>query len=190
MENLPEKFNGFIIAKDGYKPMVVSGEALKKLAKKRKLLGDDLVFCDYQKVWKKARYVKGLRTFFATHETNYKGELADHEAYSEPQDFDVIASIEQENLSSVGVGQFNNNNNSLNSNFSHHEIHLDSHPNIELESMRDAVEYLRNNSLNLNDETAGMFYAKNAIYFLILSGFGLLAYIIFFLRTAIEGQFH
>ncbi len=132
MENPPEKFNGFIIAKDGYKPMIVSGEALKKLAKKRKLLGDDLVFCDYQKVWKKARYVKGLRTFFAKRETNYKGELADPEAYSEPQDFDVIAAIEQENLSSVGVEQINSNPTILNSNFSHHEIYHDSHPNIEL----------------------------------------------------------
>ena len=64
MPEQEKKFDGYIIAKEGYKPLIVSGEALKKLAKKGKLRADDLVFCDFQKVWKKARHVKGLRTFF------------------------------------------------------------------------------------------------------------------------------
>ena len=53
MPEQEKKFDGYIIAKEGYKPLIVSGEALKKLAKKGKLRSDDLVFCDFQKVWKK-----------------------------------------------------------------------------------------------------------------------------------------
>ena len=54
MKKLEDKFSDYIIAKEGEKPLIVKPEALKKLAKDKKLLGDDLVFCDLQKVWKKA----------------------------------------------------------------------------------------------------------------------------------------
>ncbi|MSR50361.1 MAG: hypothetical protein EXS07_09975, partial [Gemmataceae bacterium] len=91
MPEQEKKFDGYIIAKEGYKPLIVSGEALKKLAKKGKLRADDLVFCDFQKVWKKARHVKGLRTFFAKRYPNLNGPVSEHDIHHDEKDYDVIA---------------------------------------------------------------------------------------------------
>ena len=96
MKKLEDKFSDYIIAKEGEKPLIVKPEALKKLVKDRNLLGDDLVFCDLQKVWKKARNVQGLRTLFAKLESNLNAVVSNPEV---DETFDVIGEIERENLS-------------------------------------------------------------------------------------------
>jgi hypothetical protein len=100
MKNPEEKFSDYIIAKEGQKPLIVKPQALKKLAKNRKLLGDDLVFCDLQKVWKKARNVQGLRTLFAKLESNLNATVSNPEV---DETFDVIGAIERENLSNQPI---------------------------------------------------------------------------------------
>lgn len=97
MKNPDDKFSDYIIAKEGQKPLIVKPQALKKLAKDRLLLGDDLVFCDLQKVWKKARNVQGLRTLFVKLESKLKGHITSPEV---EENFDIIETMERENLSS------------------------------------------------------------------------------------------
>lgn len=107
MKKQEDKFIDYIIAKEGEKPLIVRPDALKKLAKEKYLLGDDLVFCDFQKVWKKARNVKGLRTVFAKLESKFNSTLS----RSSPElneDMDIIGAIEHENLSSK-LPNFNQN---------------------------------------------------------------------------------
>ena len=96
MKNPKNIFNDYIIAKEGEKPLIVKPNAMKKLVKDRQLLGDDLVFCDLQKVWKKARNVQGLRTIFAKLESNLNTTTSSPEI---DEAFDVIGAIERENLS-------------------------------------------------------------------------------------------
>ena len=156
--NEPEKkFSGFIIAKEGYKPLIVSGEALKKLAKKGKLRADDLVFCDFQKVWKKARHVKGLRTFFAKRYPNLHGPLSEPDIDHGEKDYDVIAAIEQENLSCLHTVSAQSANDGVYNNFSIPDIHHFT----EDESLQDAVEYLKNGAPSddafVSDSWSGLF---------------------------------
>ena len=54
------------------------------------------MFCDLQKVWKKARNVQGLRTIFAKLESNLNTTTSSPEI---DEAFDVIGAIERENLS-------------------------------------------------------------------------------------------
>ena len=96
MKNPKNIFNDYIIAKEGEKPLIVKPNAMKKLVKDRQLLGDDLVFCDLQKVWKKARNVQGLRTMFAKLESNLNTTTSSPKI---DEAFDVIGAIERENLS-------------------------------------------------------------------------------------------
>ena len=157
MPEQEKKFDGYIIAKEGYKPLIVSGEALKKLAKKGKLRADDLVFCDFQKVWKKARHVKGLRTFFAKRYPNLNGPVSEHDIHHDEKDYDVIAAIEQENLSCLHTAASQSANNGAHNHFSNPDIHHFT----EDESLQDAVEYLKNGAPSddafVSDSWSGLF---------------------------------
>ena len=163
-----KKFNGFIIAKEGYKPLIVSGEALKKLAKKGKLRADDLVFCDFQKVWKKARHVKGLRTFFAKRYPNLNGPVSEHDIHHDEKDYDVIAAIEQENLSCLHTVSAQRANDGVHNNFSNPDIHHFT----EDESLQDAVEYLKNGAPSddafVSDSWSGLFNPMVILVFFAL----------------------
>lgn len=96
MKTPEDKFSDYIIAKEGQKPLIVKPQSMKKLVREGNLLGDDLVFCDLQKVWKKARNVQGLRTLFAKLELNLSGTVSNPKIN---EDFDVIGAIERENSS-------------------------------------------------------------------------------------------
>ncbi|NBR07234.1 MAG: hypothetical protein EBT92_15915 [Planctomycetes bacterium] len=184
MNNPEKKFNGYIIAKEGYKPLIVSGEALKKLAKKGKLRADDLVFCDFEKVWKKARNVKGLRTFFAKRSPNFKGSVSEHDLHQDEKDYDVIAAIEQENLSCLQTVSNQSGNNGVHGNF----LNSNTQHFTEDESLRDAVEYLRNGAPSDDnfapDSWSGLFNPVIIFGFLALLTLGFLGYYILFIKNA------
>jgi len=184
MSDAEKKFNGYIIAKDGYKPLIVSGEALKRLAKKGKLRSGDLVFCDFQKVWKKARYVKGLRTFFSKLKPNSKGPISEPDLHHDEKDYDVIAAIEQENLSCLHTVSAQSVNDGVHNNFSNPDIHHFT----EDESLLDAVEYLRNGAPSdddfVSDSWSGFFNPLVILGLLALLVSGILGYYFFFINHA------
>jgi hypothetical protein len=184
MSDPEKKFNGYIIAKEGYKPLIVSGEALKRLAKKGKLRSDDLVFCDFQKVWKKARHVKGLRTFFSKRNRNFKGTISEPDIHHVEKDYDVIAAIEQENLSCLHTVYAQSANDGVYNNFSIPDIqHF-----TEDESLLDAVEYLRNGAPSddafVSDSWSGFFNPLVILGLLALLASGILGYYFFFISHA------
>lgn len=170
-----EKFSGYIIAKEGYRPFIVSGEVLKKLAKRGRLRADDLVFCDFQKVWKKARHVKGLRTFFARKNPKFNESSNQQDA----NDYDVIAAIEQENLSSLQMVSAQSLQTNANLNFSNQDIHHF----MEDESLRDAVEYLKNGAPSddnfVSDTWSGVFKPLYIIGFIAILVLGSIGYYFF-----------
>jgi len=186
MNNPEKKINGYIIAKEGYKPLIVSGEALKKLARKGKLRADDLVFCDFQKVWKKARNVKGLRTFFAKRNPSLKGSVSEPDLHHDEKDYDVIAAIEQENLSCLQTVSAQAGADGLHNNFSSPDIHHFS----EDESLQDAVEYLRNGAPSddafVSDSWSGLFNPMFIFGILALIALGFLAYYFFFINQLVK----
>lgn len=186
MNNPEKKINGYIIAKEGYKPLIVSGEALKKLAKKGALRADDLVFCDFQKVWKKARHVKGLRTFFAKRNPDFKGSVSEPDLHHNEKDYDVIAAIEKENLSCLQTVSAQSVNNGLHNNFSNPDIHHFT----EDEFLRDAVEYLRNGAPSddafVSDSWSGLFNPMVIFGILALIALGFLAYYFFFINQLVK----
>lgn len=160
MKNPEEKFSDYIIAKEGQKPLIVKPQALKKLAKDRNLLGDDLVFCDLQKVWKKARNVQGLRTLFVKLESNLKIPVSNLEV---DEDFDVIGEIERENLSNQQLGSNKTIPNLL--------VPIESEPELpgndgldlqQSTSLQNAIKHLQNKSLEDDEleEEETSFYAK------------------------------
>jgi len=160
MKNPEEKFSDYIIAKEGQKPLIVKPQALKKLAKDRNLLGDDLVFCDLQKVWKKARNVQGLRTLFVKLESNIKIPVSNLEV---DEDFDVIGEIERENLSNQQLGSNKTIPNLL--------VPIESEPELpgndgldlqQSTSLQNAIKHLQNKSLEDDEleEEETSFYAK------------------------------
>ena len=181
-----KKFNGFIIAKEGYKPLIVSGEALKKLAKKGKLRSDDLVFCDFQKVWKKARHVKGLRTFFSKRNPNFKGAISQPDIDHDEKDYDVIAAIEQENLSCLHTVSAQSANDGVHNNFSNPDIHHFT----EDESLQDAVAYLKNGAPSddtfVSDSWSGIFNPLVIFGVLTFLTLSFLGYYFFFMKQASE----
>ena len=181
-----KKFNGFIIAKEGYKPLIVSGEALKKLAKKGKLRSDDLVFCDFQKVWKKARHVKGLRTFFSKRNPNFKGATSLPDIDHDEKDYDVIAAIEQENLSCLHTVSAQSANDGVHNNFSNPDIHHFT----EDESLQDAVAYLKNGGPSddtfVSDSWSGIFNPLVIFGVLTFLTLSFLGYYFFFMKQASE----
>jgi hypothetical protein len=160
MKNPEEKFSDYIIAKEGQKPLIVKPQALKKLAKDRNLLGDDLVFCDLQKVWKKARNVQGLRTLFAKLESDLKNPISNPEV---EEDFDVIGEIARENLSNQPLGSNKTIPNLL--------VPIESEPELsgndgldlqQSTSLKNAIKHLQNKSPEDDEleEEETSFYSK------------------------------
>jgi hypothetical protein len=62
MSDNKEELKDFIVARENQRPLVVSREKLVLLVKELEIKGEDLIYCDKQKVWKKARNVKGSWT--------------------------------------------------------------------------------------------------------------------------------
>ena len=77
MSDNKEKLKDFIVARENQRPLVVSREKLVLLVKEFEIKGEDLIYCDKQKVWKKARNVKGLRSLIARLETGLNDDSSD-----------------------------------------------------------------------------------------------------------------
>lgn len=151
MKNKDEKFSDYIIAKEGQKPLIVKPEALKKLANDGNLLGDDLVFCDLQKVWKKARNVKGLRTLFSRLESRIENITFE----PNEENFDVTDSSDQKTSSDQSI--------LIDETIPPLTIPINNHSNSEKpKSFQDAFEKLRSNSNQDSEEEEQevSFYSK------------------------------
>jgi len=160
MKKLEDKFSDYIIAKEGEKPLIVKPEALKKLVKDRNLLGDDLVFCDLQKVWKKARNVQGLRTMFAKLESNLNAIVSNPEV---DETFDVIGAIERENLSNQPIRSNKATPNLIAPIESEPELPDNDRPDLQQPaSLQDAIKHLQSKSIEDEeiDEENASFYSK------------------------------
>ena len=77
MTDNKEELKDFIVARENQRPLVVSREKLVLLVKELEIKGEDLIYCDKQKVWKKARNVKGLRSLIARLETGLNDDSSD-----------------------------------------------------------------------------------------------------------------
>lgn len=82
----------FIVARENQQPLIVSHEKIKLLVKQFEIKGDDLIYVDKQKVWKKARNVKGLRSLIARLEAglNEKSSNLDHDIPLKDEELDEI----------------------------------------------------------------------------------------------------
>ena len=188
MKKLEDKFNDYIIAKEGEKPLIVKPEALKKLVKNRNLLGDDLVFCDLQKVWKKARNVQGLRTMFAKLESNLNAIVSNPEV---DETFDVIGAIERENLSNQPIRSKKTTPNLIAPIESEPELPDNDRPDLQQPvSLQDAIKHLQSKSTEDEeiDEENASFYSKYCkpkymAYVGIFIAFYLSGYYLFFSPT-------
>ena len=160
MKNPENKFSDYIIAKEGEKPLIVKPEALKKLVKDRNLLGDDLVFCDLQKVWKKARNVQGLRTLFAKLESNLNAKVSNPEV---DEAFDVIGAIERENLSTQPIRSNKATPNLIAPIESEPELPDNDRPDLQQPaSLQDAIKHLQSKATDNGEleEEETSFYSK------------------------------
>ncbi len=160
MKKLEDKFSDYIIAKEGEKPLIVKPEALKKLVKDRNLLGDDLVFCDLQKVWKKARNVQGLRTLFVKLESNLNAIVSIPEV---DETFDVIGAIERENLSNQPIPSNETTPNLIAPIESEPELPDNDRPDLQQPvSLQDAIKHLQNKTTDNDEleEEETSFYSK------------------------------
>ena len=160
MKNPKNIFNDYIIAKEGEKPLIVKPNAMKKLVKDRQLLGDDLVFCDLQKVWKKARNVQGLRTIFAKLESNLNTTTSSPEI---DEAFDVIGAIERENLSNQPPPSNKTIPNLIDAIESEPELLGNNYPSPQPPvSLQDAIKHLQSKSTEdeETDEENASFYSK------------------------------
>jgi len=160
MKKLEDKFSDYIIAKEGEKPLIVKPEALKKLVKDRNLLGDDLVFCDLQKVWKKARNVQGLRTLFAKLESNLNAKVSNPEV---DETFDVIGAIERENLSTQPIRSNKTTPNLITPIESEPELADNDRPDLQQPaSLQDAIKHLQSKATDNGEleEEENSFYSK------------------------------
>jgi hypothetical protein len=160
MKKLEDKFSDYIIAKEGEKPLIVKPEALKKLVKDRNLLGDDLVFCDLQKVWKKARNVQGLRTLFVKLESNLNAIVSIPEV---DETFDVIGAIERENLSNQPIPSNKTTPNLIAPIESEPELPDNDRPDLQQPvSLQDAIKHLQNKTTDNDEleEEETSFYSK------------------------------
>ena len=160
MKNPKNIFNDYIIAKEGEKPLIVKPNAMKKLVKDRHLLGDDLVFCDLQKVWKKARNVQGLRTMFAKLESNLNAIASNPEV---DEAFDVIGAIERENLSNQPIRSNKATPNLIAPIESEPELPDNDRPDLQQPaSLQDAIKHLQSKSIEDEeiDEENASFYSK------------------------------
>jgi hypothetical protein len=79
MSDNKEELKDFIVARENQRPLVVSREKLVLLVKELEIKGEDLIYCDKQKVWKKARNVKGLRSLIARLEIGLNDDSSDPE---------------------------------------------------------------------------------------------------------------
>ena len=77
MSDNKEELKDLIVARENQRPLVVSREKLVLLVKELEIKGEDLIYCDKQKVWKKARNVKGLRSLIARLETGLNDDSSD-----------------------------------------------------------------------------------------------------------------
>jgi hypothetical protein len=77
MSDNKEELKDFIVARENQRPLVVSREKLVLLVKELEIKGEDLIYCDKQKFWKKARNVKGLRSLIARLETGTNDDSSD-----------------------------------------------------------------------------------------------------------------
>ena len=185
MKNPEDKFSDYIIAKEGEKPLIVKPNAMKKLVKDRHLLGDDLVFCDLQKVWKKARNVQGLRTMFAKLESNLNAIASNPEV---DEAFDVIGAIERENLSTQPIRSNKATPNLIAPIESEPELPDNDRPDLQQPaSLQDAIKHLQSKSIEDEeiDEENASFYSKYCKpkymdYVGILFAFYLSGYYLFF----------
>ena len=160
MKNPKNIFNDYIIAKEGEKPLIVKPNAMKKLVKDRQLLGDDLVFCDLQKIWKKARNVQGLRTMFAKLESNLNTTTSSPEI---DEAFDVIGAIERENLSNQPPPSNKTIPNLIDAIESEPELLGNNYPSPQPPvSLQDAIKHLQSKSTEdeETDEENASFYSK------------------------------
>ncbi len=160
MKNPKNIFNDYIIAKEGEKPLIVKPNAMKKLVKDRHLLGDDLVFCDLQKVWKKARNVQGLRTLFAKLESNLNAIVSNPEI---DETFDVIGAIERENLSNQPIPSNETTPNLIAPIESEPELPDNDRPDLQQPvSLQNAIKHLQSKSIEDEeiDEENASFYSK------------------------------
>lgn len=160
MKTPENKFNDYIIAKEGEKPLIVKPNAMKKLVKDRHLLGDDLVFCDLQKVWKKARNVQGLRTMFAKLESNLNTTTSSPEI---DEAFDIIGAIERENLSNQPLPSNKTIPNLIGAIESEPELLGNNYPSPQQPvSLQDAIKHLQSKSTGNGEleEEETSFYAK------------------------------
>lgn len=160
MKNPENKFSDYIIAKEGEKPLIVKPNAMKKLVKDRHLLGDDLVFCDLQKVWKKARNVQGLRTIFAKLESNLNTTTSSPEI---DEAFDVIGAIERENLSNQPPLSNKTIPNLIGAIESEPELLGNNYPSLQQPvSLQDAIKHLQSKSTGNGEleEEETSFYTK------------------------------
>ena len=188
MKKLEDKFSDYIIAKEGEKPLIVKPEALKKLVKDRNLLGDDLVFCDLQKVWKKARNVQGLRTMFAKLESNLNAKVSNPEV---DETFDVIGAIERENFSNQPIRSNKTTPNLIALIESEPELPDNDRPDLQQPaSLQDAIKHLQSKSTEDEeiDEENASFYSKYCkpkymAYVGIFIAFYLSGYYLFFSPT-------
>jgi hypothetical protein len=133
---------------------------MKKLVKDRHLLGDDLVFCDLQKVWKKARNVQGLRTMFAKLESNLNAKVSNPEV---DEAFDVIGAIERENLSNQPIRSNKATPNLIAPIESEPELPDNDRPDLQQPaSLQDAIKHLQSKSTEDEeiDEENASFYSK------------------------------
>jgi hypothetical protein len=160
MKNPEDKFSDYIIAKEGEKPLIVKPNAMKKLVKDRHLLGDDLVFCDLQKVWKKARNVQGLRTMFAKLESNLNAIASNPEV---DEAFDVIGAIERENLSTQPIRSNKATPNLIAPIESEPELPDNDRPDLQQPaSLQDAIKHLQSKATDNgeSEEEETSFYSK------------------------------
>ena len=86
MSDNKEERKDFIVARENQRPLVVSREKLVLLVKELEIKGEDLIYCDKQKVWKKARNVKGLRSLIARLETGLNDDSSDPDQDLEQED--------------------------------------------------------------------------------------------------------
>ena len=188
MKNPEDKFSDYIIAKEGEKPLIVKPNAMKKLVKDRHLLGDDLVFCDLQKVWKKARNVQGLRTLFAKLESNLNATVSNPEI---DETFDVIGAIERENLSNQPIRSIKTTPNLMAHIESEPELPDNDRPDLQQPaSLQDAIKHLQSKATDNGEleEEENSFYSKYCkpkymAYVGIFFAFYLSGYYLFFSPT-------
>ena len=128
--------------------------------------------------------MKGLRTFFSKRNPKFKGTISEPDLHHHEKDYDVIAAIEQENLSCLHTVSAQSLNEGVHNNFSNPDIHHFT----EDESLQEAVEYLRNGAPSddafVSDSWSGFFNPLVILGLLALLALAILGYYFFFINPA------